>query len=199
MITIINAGFGNYRSIANMLTYLGLDIEIKSKPEQLGTTTHLILPGIGSFDSGMTLLHDSGWAKTICEMKDYVKILGICLGMQLLTKSSEEGNLNGLGLIEAECRKFDDSTSKVPHIGWNSVEVARQNDLLPADQSIPLFYHSHSYYVHSELEQIAIAYSKNEIDFISAFQNDNIFGVQFHPEKSHRYGLEFFERFAKLK
>jgi glutamine amidotransferase len=199
MITVINAGFGNYRSVANMLNYLGLDAEIKSTPKKLSATTHLILPGIGSFDSGMKLLHNSGWAEAICEMRDSVKILGICLGMQLLTKSSEEGNLAGLGIIDAECRKFDNSYSKVPHIGWNSVEVTRHNNLLPKVDPTNHFYHSHSFYVHSEDKEIAIAYTKNEIKFISAFQKNNVFGVQFHPEKSHKFGLEFFERFAKLK
>jgi glutamine amidotransferase len=198
MITVINAGFGNYRSIANMLVYLGLDAEIKTSPEKLDETTHLILPGIGSFDSGMKLLRDSGWAETIREMQDSVKILGICLGMQLLTNSSEEGSEPGLGVINAECKKFDSSISKVPHIGWNSVEVTRQNDLLPEVDPADRFYHSHSYYVHSEDREIVLAYTKNETTFISAFQKNNVFGVQFHPEKSHKFGLGFFERFAEL-
>ena len=130
MITIANFGVGNFASIANMLIYLGIEVEVLDSPKMAGNTTHLILPGVGAFDTGMDLLVKSGWKSAIEDLSSSVNILGICLGMQLLTHGSEEGNRSGLGLIDAKCFRFDSKESSVPHMGWNFVTVMKENQII---------------------------------------------------------------------
>jgi glutamine amidotransferase len=198
LITIADAGMGNFNSIANMLDFLEIDSVIRKKPMDVASITHLILPGVGSFDSGMELLDSSGWKEAISSLSPETKILGICLGMHLLTQGSEEGISPGLGMVEGICRKFDPSLGPVPHMGWNEVEITRENPILPDNGGVRRFYFSHSYFVELQNTEIAFAKTHYTKNFVSAFSVGNIFGFQFHPEKSHHYGMQALESFASL-
>ena len=197
MITIANVGLGNFVSVANMYKFLEIDVEIISDPRDLSCVTHLILPGVGAFDSGMRLLSSSGWRKAILDLSQDTKILGICLGMHLLTNGSEEGKLAGLGLIGGECQRIPNNEVSVPHIGWNEARTTRDSELIKVTEN-NRFYFSHSYFV--ALEDFALRTSEVEygVNFTSSFENKNVFGVQFHPEKSHKFGMRLFRRFAEL-
>lgn len=198
MITIVDAGIGNFQSVANMFNFLGIDTKILKEPVDVSNISHLVLPGIGSFDTGIDMLEQSGWREAIERIQPNIKLLGICLGMQLLTESSEEGKRKGLGFVNASCSSFDSRLVTVPHIGWNKVHVTRSNDLMKLDESENRFYFSHSYYVQSSDQELRTMETEYETNFIAGYQKGNIFGVQFHPEKSHRFGMEIFRNFANL-
>jgi glutamine amidotransferase len=198
IITIIDAGIGNPSSISNMLNYLGVDVELVKSPLSGKRYSHLVLPGIGSFDSGIKKLNDSGWSQFIVENFESSKILGICLGMQLLTCGSEEGTESGLSLVPAYCKKFDSSRLRTPHIGWNRVEVLKKNHLVHESDNSQKFYFSHSYYVHSENAEISSLKSTYGEEFVAGFEIGNIMGVQFHPEKSHKFGMKLLNNFSQL-
>jgi glutamine amidotransferase len=198
IITIIDAGIGNPSSISNMLSYLGIDVELIKSPVPGIRYTHIILPGVGSFDAGMKKLNDSGWSEFIVENSRDSKILGICLGMQLLTSGSEEGLERGLSLIPAFCKKFNYPGISIPHIGWNNVEITKTNNLIHSTEGLQKFYFSHSYYVESEDNDIIALKSTYGQSFISGFEMENISGVQFHPEKSHKFGMKLLTNFSKL-
>lgn len=198
IITIIDAGIGNPSSIANMLNYLGTDVELVNSPLSGKRYSHLVLPGIGSFDSGIKKLNDSGWSQFIVENFPSLKILGICLGMQLLTCGSEEGIESGLNLVPAYCKKFDSARLRTPHIGWNRVKVLKKNHLVHENENSQKFYFSHSFYVHSENEEISTLSSTYGEEFIAGFEMGNILGVQFHPEKSHKFGMKLLSNFSQL-
>ncbi len=198
MITIVDAGIGNFQSVANMFNFLGINTKILKEPTDISNISHLVLPGVGSFDTGMNMLEQSGWRKAIEKIQPHIKLLGICLGMQLLTESSEEGKRKGLGFVNASCSSFNASLVTVPHVGWNKVSVTRSNDLVDFDESEKRFYFSHSFYVQSGDQELRTMETEYEKNFIAGYQKGNIFGVQFHPEKSHRFGMEIFRKFAKL-
>ena len=198
MITIANFGVGNFASIANMLIYLGIEVEVQESPKLMGNTTHLILPGVGAFDTGMDLLVKSGWKSAIEDLSSSVNILGICLGMQLLTNGSEEGNRSGLGLINAKCFRFDSKESSVPHMGWNIVNVLKENQIISQLDEYERFYFTHSYYVQANDSADILGETTYQSKFTSVFQRNNILGCQFHPEKSHRFGMKFLQNFATL-
>ncbi len=202
MITIIDYGVGNLGSVYNMFKRIGVKSKITSDRAEIENATKLLLPGVGSFDYAMNKLNSSGIRKTLDAkvLEDKVPVLGICLGMQLLTHGSEEGTEKGLGWIEADTIKFipTDNTVKVPHMGWNVVQPSTASELtrkLPLDSR---FYFVHSYYVKVKSQANSILKTKYALEFDSAIQHDNIFGVQFHPEKSHKYGMKLFENFSKL-
>jgi glutamine amidotransferase len=197
LITIANPGLGNFVSISNMYKFLEIDVEIISDPRKLTGITHLILPGVGAFDSGMSLLSKTGWKSAIMDLSPEVNILGICLGMQLLTNGSEEGSLPGLGLIEGQCRRFPESGLSIPHIGWNNVSSFSESELFHAEE-INRFYFSHSYYVETRHEFLSTGLTDYGLEFTSSFKFRNIYGVQFHPEKSHKYGMRLLRRFAEI-
>ena len=197
LITIANPGLGNFVSIANMYKFLEFDVEVLSDPSNLSNVTHLILPGVGAFDNGMKLLADSGWKNAILNLDPNVNILGICLGMQLLTSGSEEGSLSGLGLVDAYCRRIPEGDLSVPHMGWNEVINCRKNELLHSDER-NRFYFSHSYYVELNNRELGFGNTSYGFDFTSGYKKNNIFGVQFHPEKSHKYGMRLLRRFAEI-
>ncbi len=203
MITIINYGLGNLGSIFNMLKRIGVKSMISSNVEEIAKAVKIILPGVGHFDRAMERISQSGM-REVLEIKakrDKVPILGICLGMQLLTKSSEEGQLPGLGWIPAKTVRFNfphESNLKIPHMGWNLVSRSTPSTLTENFESEHRFYFVHSYHAMVEDEKYSILKTKHGYSFDSAIQNDNIFGVQFHPEKSHRYGMKLLENFAKL-
>jgi len=199
MIAIINYGLGNLESIHNMLRKIQLDSIITSDPEIIKEATHIILPGVGSFDHGMKSLHELGLMPIIEQqvLQNKIPLLGICLGMQLLCKNSEEGNLPGLGWIDAKVVKFsDDKPIRIPHIGWNTVIVKSSNsfvDLIKESE----FYFVHSYHVVCNNPNDIVLQTNYHYDFTSMIQHENICGVQFHPEKSHKYGMMFFSHFFK--
>jgi len=203
MITIVNYGLGNLGSIFNMLRRIGIKSRITSDPEEIRNAEKIILPGVGHFDKGMHELMKSG-LKSILEYKvltEKTPVLGICLGMQLMTKSSEEGELQGLGWIDAVSKKFvfENSNLKIPHMGWNVVSVVNKNGLIENNVPESRFYFVHSYYVKVSNEENSFLKSDYGIRFDSGIFRDNIFGIQFHPEKSHKFGMKLLKNFAELK
>lgn len=204
MIAIIDYNLGNVGSIENMLKKLGHQAIITSDPDRLREADKLILPGVGSFDFGMSNLNKMGFVDLLNErvLNDKIPILGICLGMQLLTESSEEGILPGLGFIRAKTVKFPveyhGTKLNIPHIGWNYVEGRENSPLFTNAYADQRFYFVHSYYVVCSDETSMIATSEYGIQFTCAISRENIFGVQFHPEKSHKFGMNLLKNFAEL-
>lgn len=203
MITIVNYGLGNLGSIENMLRKIGAKTVVCSRPDELMKAKKIILPGVGSFDRGMSQLKKLGLMDALNQkvIVEKVPVLGICLGMQLMTNSSEEGVLEGLGWINATTTKFQFSSVdfKVPHMGWNDVCVKRSNSCLFSDMyPEPRFYFVHSYYVECEDESDVLTETVYGAAFASGIEHGNIYGVQFHPEKSHKYGMKLLENYWKI-
>ena len=201
MIVIVDYNMGNLGSIRNMFLRIEVDALISSNPTVISKAQKLILPGVGAFDTAMSRVNSSG-LREILDRKTLVEqtpILGICLGMQLLTRSSEEGKLPGLGWINAETRRFPASLNlKVPHMGWNLVIPATKHSLTENLPDEPRFYFVHSYYVQTVNPEDSILKTTYGITFDSAIAHKNICGVQFHPEKSHKYGMMLLSNFARL-
>lgn len=201
MITIIDYGLGNLVSVKNMLKKLGVQSLITDKPEEIAVAEKLILPGVGAFDNGMKLIREKGLREVLQKkvIAEKTPILGICLGMQLLTKSSEEGREEGLGWIDAQTVKFSftDKSLKIPHMGWNYIDVKKQNPLITETQK-QRFYFVHSYYVKCNEPQDVIATSNFGLDFTCVINHGNIYGAQFHPEKSLRFGMHLLQNFANI-
>ncbi len=201
MITIVNYGLGNIGSIENMLKKIGVtEILVSSNHEEILKSDKLILPGVGSFDAGMEKINSSGLVNVLNEavLINKVPILGICLGMQLMTKHSEEGEKSGFGWVDAETVKFDFNKQniKVPHMGWNYVDIL-DNGLKANLPPNPKFYFVHSYFVKcNNIKDIMIT-CDYEGKFVAGFKKDNVMGVQFHPEKSHKHGMAFFRYFVE--
>lgn len=189
-VSVIDVGLGNIGSIRNMLDRLGAEVDVVSAPSVEAVRWPLVLPGVGAFDSGVRKLRESGWLDQLASAGSDHPILGICLGMQLLGESSEEGDLEGVGRIPARFSRFDPARVKVPHMGWNQVDVAQAGtffDGLPEDSR---FYFTHSYRAPVDgLEDYVVATAEYENPFTAAYRSSGTFGVQFHPEKSHRFGM----------
>ncbi len=202
MICIIDYGLGNIGSILNMLKYMGINAVSSSDPEIIHTATHLILPGVGSFDSGINKLKEKGLAEVLNrEVLDVKKpVLGICLGAQLMLDSSTEGSQPGLGWIKGNCLKFDTALGiKIPHMGWNTLDRIYDNCLFTGLPGYPpRFYFVHSYYFNLADKKDCTATSLYGREFASSFRKGNIYGVQFHPEKSHKFGMQVLLNFAKV-
>ena len=204
MITVVDYHMGNIGSIANMIAKVGGRAERTADPEKLLRAEKLVLPGVGHFDRGMANLAELGLQPVLDELvkKRGVPILGICLGMQLMCRSSEEGERPGLGWVDAEVRRFDATAHaemKIPHMGWNVTKPVRGAALFDATPpEPPRFYFVHSYYVDCTHEDDVLATSRHGAEFCSAFHRDNIWGVQFHPEKSHAFGMDLFRRFLEV-
>jgi len=205
MITIIDYGVGNIGSIANMLKKVGSNSVITSNPEQIKEAEKIILCGIGAFDDGMSKLESMNIIDVLKEkvLEDKTPILGVCLGMQLFTKGSEEGSKEGLGFIDAYTKRFDFSGIKtekpfrVPHMGWNIARASKPSKLYENMYDEPRFYFVHSYYVSLNRNDDQLLQTNYGIDFTSSFEKDNIIGVQFHPEKSHKFGMRLYENFVR--
>lgn len=203
-VTVVDYQMGNIGSIANMIAKVGGKAEVTSDPARLRDAERLILPGVGHFDRGVANLTDLGLADVLAEVvvQRRVPVLGICLGMQLMCRGSDEGEQKGLGWVDAEVRRFDAGAHpgmKVPHMGWNVAKPVRQSPLLDVAPAEPQrFYFVHSFYVDCHDPSDVLAVTNYEGEFCSAFLRDNIWGVQFHPEKSHAFGMELFRRFLEL-
>jgi imidazole glycerol-phosphate synthase subunit HisH len=201
MIAIIDYEMGNLGSIRNMLAKLGFQSEITKDPERIAAADRLILPGVGAFDAGMESLERSGLIPILNKrvLDERVPTLGICLGMQLMCRRSEEGKCGGLGWIAADVVRFQpaDSTIKVPHMGWNVVVPAQPAALIEGMPDESRFYFVHSYFVRCELPSDVLLTSSHGQPFHAAFRHDNLWGVQFHPEKSHRFGMQLLRNFAE--
>lgn len=203
MIVIIDYGMGNLRSILNKLQRMDADAIISSKVEDIEKAEKLILPGVGSFAAGMDNLEKYNLIPILTKkvIEEKVPILGICLGMQLLTKRSEEGNADGLGWIDAETKQFvferNNIKLKVPHMGWNSIDIRRDSTLLKGIPTNSAFYFVHSYHVCCNGTNSVAATTNYGYDFTSVIEKENIFGVQFHPEKSHKNGVRLLKNFVE--
>jgi len=203
-IIIIDYGMGNLKSVQNHLIRLGYPAIISSNRNDILSADKLILPGVGHFAEGMKKLKEYDLIESMNKkvLEDRCPILGICLGMQLFTEFSEEGNTNGLGWIKAKTKKFVfagiQKELKIPHMGWNTINFRFKSNLfmdIPDDSS---FYFVHSYYVECGHEEDILAETEYGIKFTSVIGRDNIFGTQFHPEKSHQAGIQLLKNFIEL-
>jgi len=205
MIVVIDYHMGNLGSIMNMLKKVGAKAILSSNIADVEKAEKLVLPGVGAFDTGMKNLVDLGLIPVLNHkvIESKTPILGICLGMQLLTKSSEEGDMAGLGWIDGETLrfKFDDVQGvkdKIPHMGWNTVKITRKSHLFDDMYPEPRFYFVHSYHVRCNREEDILTKTFYGYDFVSSILRGNIAGVQFHPEKSHKFGMKLMSNFVSL-
>ncbi|PZQ89700.1 MAG: imidazole glycerol phosphate synthase subunit HisH [Leifsonia xyli] len=199
-VSIIDYGLGNLGSVANMLKRIGAEVRRVSTPEEILESERVLLPGIGAFDTGMALLREQGLEAPLVEFAASGRpLFGICLGMQLLLDSSDEGMEPGLGLIPGTSRRFDDADGlRVPHMGWNLADP-RPGDSLTAD--LPpdsRFYFVHSYRVVPESDDDVLATTRYGVPFASMIRSGNVMGAQYHPEKSHAFGMQILRNFAEL-
>jgi len=205
MITIIDTGIANVASIQNMIYRCGSAAKIVTSPDEAINSEKIILPGVGSFDAGMKKIIENGWIDFLDDyvLKEKKIILGICLGMHFLTHSSEEGKLKGLSYVDAETVMFDKTKmnegNKIPHMGWNEVNRLKSSKLFSDTLTEERFYFVHSYHVNCNNNDEVLTSTNYGYEFHSAFKKENIIGVQYHPEKSHKFGFRFFKNFISLE
>jgi glutamine amidotransferase len=203
MIVIVDTRTGNVGSIANMLKKIGAEAAISRDPGLIGRADKLILPGVGAFDAGVESLEATGLRPLLEQrvLRDRVPVLGLCLGMQLFTRRSAEGSRPGLGWIDGETVKFKvgpDAGVKIPHMGWNRIATPRPHPLLADLPPQPRFYFVHSYHLECADPAVTIATAEHGYPFTCAVAHGNIMGVQFHPEKSHKFGMQLFRNFTAM-
>lgn len=201
MITIINYGMGNLRSVEKIFQRHDIPAMISSNVTEIENAEKLLLPGVGNFKNGVDKLRSNNLWEVLNKkvLVNKTPIIGICLGMQLMTKFSEEGNVNGFDWIEAITKKFPPNTNlKTPHMGWNTINIKKDNPLGADLTNESSFYFVHSYYVTCENAEDVLFETQYGIPFVSGFQKNNIYGVQFHPEKSYKAGLQLIKNFSAL-
>lgn len=205
-VSLLDYGVGNLGSVRNMFRRLGIASEDITAPEQLAGASRVLLPGVGAYDHGMRTLTEGGWDSAI---RDFVQtgkpLLGICLGMQLLLDSSEEGELDGFGFVPGKVVRFTAGNGlRVPHMGWNYASPTQASPLFDGldsthnDEAEARFYFVHSYYATPNHEQNVLTTTQYGHKFASSVVHENVHGTQFHPEKSHRYGMQLLENFSRL-
>jgi len=205
MVTIVDYGMGNLHSVLKAFKRLQVPAEITSNPATIQNASRLILPGVGNFKRGISNLAERNLIEPLnnAVLHKKVPVLGICLGMQLMTNRSEEGNVDGLGWIDANTigfkfSSFDNPNLHIPHIGWNNVNYSSGNPLFENLGPDPHFYFVHSYYVTCKFEENVAGTTQYGNTFVSALSKNNIFATQFHPEKSHDLGLNLLKNFTDL-
>jgi glutamine amidotransferase len=204
MITLIDYGVGNIFAFQNVYKRLNIPTKIAKTSKDLEDAEKLILPGVGSFDYAMNQLNNSGIREKLDQLvlENKIPIIGICVGMQMMGNRSEEGKSDGLGWIDADILKFDENLirhrTKLPHMGWNDVVPVTNHPLFEGLEKEAIFYFLHSFYFKTKNLTESIAVSEYGITFTSAVNNNNIYGIQFHPEKSHQNGEKLLHNFAKL-
>lgn len=204
MIVVVDYNMGNVGSVANMIKHVGGTSVLTNNHDDIENAEKIILPGVGSFDTGMENLEKLDLIEILNKkvLQDNIPVFGICLGMQLLSKSSEEGVLNGLGWVDAKTVKFQfqsDLSLSLPHMGWNDIKINNMNvGLFENMYDAPRFYFDHAYHLLCNDPKDIMGTSEYGYEFVSAVHRDNIYGVQFHPEKSHKYGMRLFENFIRL-
>lgn len=201
-IVIIDYGMGNVGSIQNMLKHVGFASKISSNEADIMAATKLIIAGVGAFDAGIANFRPLLPIVERKVLKEQTPILGICLGMQLFSQSSEEGVLPGFGWIKAKTVRFrfyNQENLRIPHMGWNSVAIRKPNSKLTANlPEDSRFYFVHSFHYQDVPNEDVLTTTTHGFEFVSAVEKDNIFGVQFHPEKSHKFGMKLLQNFAEL-
>lgn len=204
MIAIIDYGLGNIQAFVNVYNRVGIPVTVAKTADELHLASKLILPGVGAFDHAMNLLDASGMRQALDHLvlDEKMPILGICVGMQILADSSEEGKLAGLGWIPGRVRAFKSvpgsAALPLPHMGWNDVQVTCENGLFKGLEEESRFYFLHSYFFECAEPDAAIATASYGIDYSCAVRCGNVYGVQFHPEKSHHFGTNLLKNFAEL-
>lgn len=203
MIGIIDYGVGNIKAFANIYKNLNIPFKIVKDISGFENITKLILPGVGSFDHAMISLQNSGMKEKLDELvlEKKIPVIGICVGMQMLAKSSEEGTLNGLGWIDGIVKKFDKSKIKnapLPHMGWNNLKIEKKNKIFDNLEENPRYYFLHSYYFECENKEDVIATATYGEKFDCMINHKNIYGIQCHPEKSHHNGMQLLKNFGEL-
>jgi glutamine amidotransferase len=202
MIAIVDYGLGNIRAFVNLYERLNIKVKVAKIPDDLQEASKIILPGVGAFDHAMMQLNGSGMRDELEKqvLLNKIPVVGICVGMQMLAKSSEEGKLQGLGWIDGIVKLFDASTipyrTRLPHMGWNTINPVNESPLLSGFTNESRFYFLHSFYFVCNNELDVIATTDYGIEFASAVRKDNVFGIQFHPEKSHVNGIQLLNNFS---
>ena len=203
MIALVDYGLGNIQAFANIFRHLGIEAVPASTANDLRAASKIILPGVGAFDWAMTRLQESGLRDVLDEevLEAKKPVLGICVGMQMMARSSEEGKLSGLGWIDATVERFEtrflESKTHLPHMGWNDVTPLETGNLF-SGLNTPRYYFLHSYFMKTDCEKNVLATSNYGVTFTSAVQSGNVYGTQFHPEKSHQWGIRLLKNFAEL-
>lgn len=206
MITIVDYGLGNVKAFANLYKKLNIELVYASNVDELANATKIILPGVGAFDHAMQMLNGSGMREKLDELvlEKKVPVIGICVGMQMMANSSEEGQMKGLGWIPGTVKKFkresqtSESQNPLPHMGWNSLQITRASKLLLGLDEKKLFYFLHSYYYEPSNKEHVLATANYGYEYACIVNKDNVYGIQCHPEKSHHNGVALLKSFASL-
>ena len=204
MIGIVDYGLGNIQAILNIYKILNIRACRIIDGDSLNRSTHIILPGVGSFDWAIQKLNESGLKKKLDEVvyQNQKPVLGICVGMQIMAQGSEEGDVEGLSWVQGYVKKFKSSSQSkkilIPHMGWNNIEINKKSHMFNKIDKRAKFYFLHSYYFSEKQEKDVLAYTNYHGNFCSSFSKNNLFGVQFHPEKSHVWGIQLLKNFSSI-